>query len=90
MAFTLPNNLAGMGDTLALCLFQGGKLQVGILLVGRDPRIADVHKPILPLISDTAKPLIGQGRETVSKLLISVTAILAYYGIQGSFTLVIE
>ena len=75
-----------MGDTLALCLFQGGKLQVGILLVGRDPRIADVHKPILPLISDTAKPLIGQGRETVSKLLIFDTLILNIrrYVVKGS------
>ena len=31
------------------------------------------YSPILPLIFGTAKPLIGQGRETVSKLLIDDT-----------------
>ncbi len=32
-------------DALALapCLLQSGKLQVGVLVIGRDPRIADLH-----------------------------------------------
>jgi hypothetical protein len=49
---------------------QSGKLQVGVLVVGRDPRIADFHGPILSLISGTAKPLIDQGHAGVSEILI--------------------
>ena len=53
-------------DALAPRLLDGGKLQVGVLIFGRDPRIADVHGPILSLISGTTKPLIEQGRKIVS------------------------
>ena len=45
-------------DTLASDLLQGGKLQVGVLVFGRDLRIADVYEPALSLISGTTKPLI--------------------------------
>ena len=38
---------------------QGGKLQVGVLIVGRDPRIAYFHGPILSLIYGTGKSLIS-------------------------------
>ena len=39
----------------------GSKLQVGVLVLRRDPRIAYFHGPILSLIDGTAKPLIYQG-----------------------------
>ncbi len=45
-------------DALAPRLLEGGKLQVGVLVCGRNPRIADFHEPILSLISGTTKPLI--------------------------------
>lgn len=61
-------------DALAPRLLEGGKLQIGVLLFGRDPRLADVHKPVLSLTYGTTKPLIYQGREAVSKLLITDTA----------------
>ena len=57
-------------DALAPRLLEGGKLQVGVLVCGRNPRIADFHEPILSLISGTTKPLIEQGQAFVSKLLI--------------------
>jgi hypothetical protein len=57
-------------QALASAFLQGGKLQIGVLVFGRDPRIADVHKPVLSLISGTTKPLIGYWRETVSKILL--------------------
>ena len=57
-------------DTLASIFLQGGKLQIGVLVFRGDPRIADVHKPVLSLISGTTKPLIGHWRETVSKILL--------------------
>ena len=37
-------------NMLASDLLQGGKLQVGVLVFGRDPRVADVHEPVLSLI----------------------------------------
>lgn len=49
-------------------------LQVLVLVVGRDPRIAYFHGLILSLIYSIAKPLIYQGREIVSKILIFGTA----------------
>lgn len=64
-----PCGLVGE-DALTPILLEGGTLQVGILVFGRDLCIADFHGPILSLISDTTKPLIEQGREGVSKLLI--------------------
>jgi hypothetical protein len=51
-----------------------GKLQVGVLIIRRDPRVAYFHGPILSLIYGTAKPLIYRGREVVSKILIYGTA----------------
>lgn len=45
-------------DALAPCLLEGGKLQVGVLVFGRDPCIADVHEAVLSLIYGTTKPLI--------------------------------
>ena len=61
-------------DALAPCLLEGGKLQVGVLVFGRDPRVADVYEPVLSLISGTTKPLIEQRWEFVSKILITGTA----------------
>lgn len=55
-------------DTLAPCFFEGGKLQVRVLIFGRNPRVADVHEANLSLIYGTAKPLIGQGWEIVKTL----------------------
>ena len=45
-------------DKIAPHLLQGGKLQVGVLVIGRDPRVADFHGSVLSLISGTTKPLI--------------------------------
>ncbi len=45
-------------DALAPCLLEGGKLQVGVLVFGRNSRIADFHEPVLSLISGTSKLLI--------------------------------
>ncbi len=56
--------------TLASDLLQGSKLQIEVLVFRGDPRIADVHEAVLSLIYGTTKPLIGHGRETVSKLLL--------------------
>lgn len=39
-----PRGLVGE-DALATRLLEGGKLQVGSLVFGRDPRIADFHGP---------------------------------------------
>lgn len=61
-------------DALAPFLLRGGKLQVGVLAIRGDPRIADFHGRIVSLISGTAKPLIYQGLAVVSKILISGTA----------------
>lgn len=52
-----PRGLVGK-DALAPRLLEGGKLQVGILVISRDPRVADVHEPTLSLIYGTSKPLI--------------------------------
>jgi hypothetical protein len=64
-----PGCLVGE-DALAPRPQEGGKLQVGILIVGRYPRIAYFHGPLLSLIYGMAKPLIYQRRESVSKILI--------------------
>ena len=48
-------------DALAPCPLHGGDLQVGVLVIGRDPRIADFHSLIVSLIHGTAKLLIDQG-----------------------------
>lgn len=61
-------------DTLAPRPLQGGKLQVGVLVFGRDLRIAYCHGQILSLISGTAKPLINQWKKCVPKILITDTA----------------
>lgn len=45
-------------DALAPRLLEGGKLQVGVLVFGRDPRVADFHEPIVSLIYGTNKLLI--------------------------------
>ncbi len=45
-------------DKIAPHLLQGGKLQIGVLVIGRNPRVADVHEPVLSLIYGTDKPLI--------------------------------
>ena len=45
-------------DALAPRLLEGGKLQVGVLIFGRDPRIADFHGRVLSLIYGTNKLLI--------------------------------
>ena len=58
-------------DALAPRLLEGGKLQVGILVFGRNSRIADVHEPVLSLIYGTDKPLIYQGLDFASKILSS-------------------
>lgn len=58
-------------ESLAPRPLQGGPLYIRALVRRGDPRIADVHGPILSLISDTAKSLIDQGRKVVSKLLSS-------------------
>ena len=52
-----PRSLIGK-DALAPRLLEGGKLQVGILVFGRNSRVADFHEPVLSLISGTSKPLI--------------------------------
>lgn len=60
-----PGRLVGE-DTLAPRPLQGGKLSIGVLVFGRDSRVAAVHEAVLSLISGTNKPLIEQGREFVS------------------------
>ena len=45
-------------DALAPRFFQGGKLQVGVLVFGRDSSIADFHEPVLSLICCINKSLI--------------------------------
>ncbi len=52
-----PCGLVGE-DALTPRLLEGGKLQVGVLVFGRDSRIADVHEPVLSLIYGIDKPLI--------------------------------
>lgn len=52
-----PRRLVGK-DALAPRLLEGGKLQVGVLIFGRDPCIADFHRLVLSLIYGTDKPLI--------------------------------
>ena len=42
-------------DALTPHLLEGGKLQVKVLVFGRNPRIADIHEPVLSLIFGTTK-----------------------------------
>ena len=52
-----PRSLIGK-DALAPRLLEGGKLQILVLIFGRDLRVADVYEPVLSLISGTTKPMI--------------------------------
>ncbi len=63
-----PGGLVG-NDALAPCFFQGGKLQIGVLVFGRDPRIAYFHGPLLSLFYGTDKPLIYQAARFCDKTL---------------------
>jgi len=66
-----PGGLVGE-DTLVSCFLQGGKLQVWVLVFGRNPRIAHFHGLILSMILGTANLLIYHECGFVSKpLLIS-------------------
>jgi hypothetical protein len=55
----------------ASCPLQGGELQGGVLVLGRDATIADVHTAILTAISDVCKPLFLQDGRAASQCLIS-------------------
>lgn len=76
-----PGRLVG-NDALAPRLLESGKLQVGVLVFGRDPRVANFHGPVLSLIYGTSKPLIEQGQGFASKILIYGPEFLC--GVQNS------